>query len=158
MNGKVNLFANAKALPLPKAPNSPPPHVGGYNAGLRCPEATLWRQRGRRGLHSSEYRLDRNYDLGQSWVVIMNYSRSLTDSLRALQGPPTCALLTFAPVFRLVICLLAIFSALVARAQTFSVAAYNVETYLDQPTESRQRVKSDEAKAKVRESILYIRA
>ena len=38
-------------------------------------------------------------------------------------------------------------------AQTFRVATYNVENYLDQPTESRHFVKSAEAKAKVRESI-----
>jgi endonuclease/exonuclease/phosphatase family metal-dependent hydrolase len=38
-------------------------------------------------------------------------------------------------------------------AETFRVAAYNVETYLDQPTESRHHAKSDAAKAKVRESI-----
>jgi endonuclease/exonuclease/phosphatase family metal-dependent hydrolase len=38
-------------------------------------------------------------------------------------------------------------------AQTFRVATYNVENYLDQPTESRHFVKSTEAKAKVRESI-----
>jgi endonuclease/exonuclease/phosphatase family metal-dependent hydrolase len=38
-------------------------------------------------------------------------------------------------------------------AETFRVAAYNVENYLDQPTESRPHVKSDEAKAKIRESI-----
>lgn len=38
-------------------------------------------------------------------------------------------------------------------AATFSIAAYNVETYLDQPTESRHHAKSDESKAKVRESI-----
>jgi endonuclease/exonuclease/phosphatase family metal-dependent hydrolase len=38
-------------------------------------------------------------------------------------------------------------------AQTFRVATYNVENYLDQPTESRHVAKSDEAKAKVRESI-----
>ncbi|MGA2870309.1 MAG: endonuclease/exonuclease/phosphatase family protein, partial [Verrucomicrobiota bacterium] len=38
-------------------------------------------------------------------------------------------------------------------AETFRVAAYNVETYLDQPTESRRHAKSDAAKAKVRESI-----
>ncbi len=87
----------------------------------------------------------------------MNYSRSLTDSLRAFRGPRTCAALTFAPVFRLVICLVAIFSAFPTHAQTFSVAAYNVETYLDQPTESRQHVKSEEAKAKVRESILAMK-
>jgi endonuclease/exonuclease/phosphatase family metal-dependent hydrolase len=38
-------------------------------------------------------------------------------------------------------------------AETFRVATYNVENYLDQPTESRHFVKSIEAKAKVRESI-----
>jgi len=39
------------------------------------------------------------------------------------------------------------------RAGTVRVAAYNVENYLDQPTESRPHVKSDGAKAKIRESI-----
>lgn len=38
-------------------------------------------------------------------------------------------------------------------AEIFRVAAYNVENYLDVPTESRHFVKSDEAKAKIRESI-----
>src|ERR1017187_5102682 len=38
-------------------------------------------------------------------------------------------------------------------AGTFRVATYNVENYLDQPTESRHFVKSPEAKAKIRESI-----
>jgi endonuclease/exonuclease/phosphatase family metal-dependent hydrolase len=38
-------------------------------------------------------------------------------------------------------------------AETFRVATYNVENYLDQPTESRLHIKSDEAKAKIRESI-----
>jgi endonuclease/exonuclease/phosphatase family metal-dependent hydrolase len=38
-------------------------------------------------------------------------------------------------------------------AETFRVATYNVENYLDQPTETRHAVKSAEAKAKVRESI-----
>jgi endonuclease/exonuclease/phosphatase family metal-dependent hydrolase len=38
-------------------------------------------------------------------------------------------------------------------AETFRVATYNVENYLDQPTETRHLVKSGEAKAKVRESI-----
>jgi endonuclease/exonuclease/phosphatase family metal-dependent hydrolase len=38
-------------------------------------------------------------------------------------------------------------------AETFSVATYNVENYLDQPTETRHAAKSTEAKAKVRESI-----
>ena len=36
---------------------------------------------------------------------------------------------------------------------TFRVATYNVENYLDQPTESRPHVKSAEARAKIRESI-----
>jgi len=39
-----------------------------------------------------------------------------------------------------------------AGAETFRVATYNVETYLDEPTQTRS-VKSPEAKAKVRESI-----
>ncbi len=38
-------------------------------------------------------------------------------------------------------------------AGTFRVATYNVENYLDQPTESRPHVKSAEARAKIRESI-----
>jgi len=38
-------------------------------------------------------------------------------------------------------------------AATVRVATYNVENYLDQPTESRKQVKSEIAKAKVRESI-----
>ena len=38
-------------------------------------------------------------------------------------------------------------------ADTFRVATYNVENYLDQPTESRQHPKSPAAKAKVRQSI-----
>jgi len=40
-----------------------------------------------------------------------------------------------------------------AQAGEFRVAAYNVETYLDVPTQSRPEVKSPAAKAKVRESI-----
>ncbi len=38
-------------------------------------------------------------------------------------------------------------------AETFRVATYNVENYLDQTTESRHFVKSDAAKAKIRQSI-----
>ena len=38
-------------------------------------------------------------------------------------------------------------------AETFRVATYNVENYLDQPTESRQFVKSAQARAKICESI-----
>ncbi len=46
--------------------------------------------------------------------------------------------------------------ALAAGAETIRVAAYNVENYLDAPTESRARVKSDGAKKKIRESIRAI--
>ncbi len=38
-------------------------------------------------------------------------------------------------------------------AEMFRVAAYNIENYIDKPTESRREVKSEAAKAKVRESI-----
>ncbi len=38
-------------------------------------------------------------------------------------------------------------------ANTFRVATYNLENYLDQPTESRPHVKTAEAKTKIRESI-----
>ncbi len=41
-------------------------------------------------------------------------------------------------------------------AETFRVATYNVENYLDQPTESRPHVKAPAAKAKVCESIRVI--
>ncbi len=44
-----------------------------------------------------------------------------------------------------------------AVAETFRIAAYNVENYLDQPTETRKNVKSDAAKAKVREVILAMK-
>jgi endonuclease/exonuclease/phosphatase family metal-dependent hydrolase len=43
------------------------------------------------------------------------------------------------------------------RGEIFRVATYNVENYLDQPTESRPHVKSPEAKAKIRESIESVR-
>ena len=49
--------------------------------------------------------------------------------------------------------LLTLFYSSPAHAETFRVAAYNVENYLDQPTESRRHAKSEAAKAKVRESI-----
>jgi len=49
-----------------------------------------------------------------------------------------------------------IFLCSTADAGIFRVAAYNVENYLDQPTESRHFVKSAEAKAKIRESIKAI--
>lgn len=41
-------------------------------------------------------------------------------------------------------------------AQTFTVATYNVDTYLDQPTHTRPRIKTAEAKAKVRDVICTI--
>jgi endonuclease/exonuclease/phosphatase family metal-dependent hydrolase len=44
----------------------------------------------------------------------------------------------------------------VADGETFRVATYNLNNYLDTPTESR-RAKSDESKAKIRESILAIK-
>ena len=53
---------------------------------------------------------------------------------------------------RLIILALAL-AGLNSFAGTFRVATYNLENYLDQPTESRKFVKSDEAKAKIRESI-----
>src|SRR6202000_3446852 len=46
-----------------------------------------------------------------------------------------------------------IFCSFVAGAETFRVATYNVENYLDQPAPGRPDVKSREAKAKIRESI-----
>jgi hypothetical protein len=47
-----------------------------------------------------------------------------------------------------------LFSSLFVQAdQTFRVAAYNVENYLAQPTESRRHPKSTEVKAKIREGI-----
>lgn len=51
----------------------------------------------------------------------------------------------------------AILLSLTARAETFRLAAYNVENYLDQPTETRKNVKSAAAKAKVREVILAMK-
>jgi endonuclease/exonuclease/phosphatase family metal-dependent hydrolase len=43
-----------------------------------------------------------------------------------------------------------------AGAGTVRVATFNVENYLDQPTESRRFIKSEAAKAKIRESIRAI--
>ncbi len=43
-----------------------------------------------------------------------------------------------------------------AAAETFRVAAYNVENYLDAPTETRHFTKAADAKAKIRESIKAI--
>jgi endonuclease/exonuclease/phosphatase family metal-dependent hydrolase len=44
-----------------------------------------------------------------------------------------------------------------ARAETFRIATYNLNNYLDQTTESRHEVKSDAAKAKIRESLRAIK-
>jgi len=44
-----------------------------------------------------------------------------------------------------------------ALAESFRVAAYNVENYVDQVTDSRKTIKSPEAKAKVRENILAMK-
>ncbi len=46
-----------------------------------------------------------------------------------------------------------LFVPLLLSAEPFRIAAYNLENYLDQPTETRRAVKSPEAKAKIRESI-----
>lgn len=55
---------------------------------------------------------------------------------------------------RLTICFIAILSCSASfAAEIFRVAAYNIENYLDQPTETRHFVKSAEAKAEIRESI-----
>ena len=48
-------------------------------------------------------------------------------------------------------------SAAFVSAETFRIAAYNVENYLDKPTETRRYVKSAESKAKVRETILAMK-
>ena len=50
-----------------------------------------------------------------------------------------------------------LFSPALLRAEMFRIAAYNVENYLDQPTATRRSAKSDEAKAKIRESIHALR-
>jgi len=55
--------------------------------------------------------------------------------------------------YPVVVVLLMGFSSGATFAEIFRVATYNVENYLDRPTESRHSVKSPEARAKVRESI-----
>src|SRR5262245_12735109 len=45
---------------------------------------------------------------------------------------------------------------LAARGESFRVATYNLENYLDEPTQTRA-AKSAEAKAKVRQSILALK-
>jgi endonuclease/exonuclease/phosphatase family metal-dependent hydrolase len=55
---------------------------------------------------------------------------------------------------RLPVCLVGFLSLSNAfAADIFRIAAYNLENYLDQPTETRRIIKSPEAKAKIRESI-----
>jgi endonuclease/exonuclease/phosphatase family metal-dependent hydrolase len=56
-----------------------------------------------------------------------------------------------------VLLLAALRSSTAFSAENVRVATYNVENYLDQPTESRPHVKSAEAKAKIRESIEFIK-
>lgn len=46
-----------------------------------------------------------------------------------------------------------LFVPFLVRAELIRIAAYNLENYLDQPTETRRAIKSTEAKAKIRESI-----
>ena len=58
------------------------------------------------------------------------------------------------PIIRRTTILFLVFAAAFSRAaQTFTVATYNVDTYLDQSTQSRPHVKTAEAKAKVRDVI-----
>jgi len=59
----------------------------------------------------------------------------------------------FSPTRRRLLPILLLLGSLAANADTFRVATYNVENYLDQPTETRKFVKSAKAKAKVCESI-----
>src|SRR5208282_6207429 len=55
--------------------------------------------------------------------------------------------------FSFVSLIFALFCSVSIAADTFRVATYNVENYLDQPTESRPQPKSAAARAKVRECI-----
>lgn len=58
------------------------------------------------------------------------------------------------PIIRRTAVLFLVFVAAFSHAaQTFTIATYNVDTYLDQPTASRPHVKTAEAKAKVRDVI-----
>ena len=43
-----------------------------------------------------------------------------------------------------------------AFAGSFRIATYNVENYIDQPTDTRNFVKADNAKTKIRENILAL--
>jgi endonuclease/exonuclease/phosphatase family metal-dependent hydrolase len=58
------------------------------------------------------------------------------------------------PIIRHIAVIFLVFAAAFSHAaQTFTIATYNVDTYLDQPTQSRPHVKTAEAKAKVRDVI-----
>lgn len=59
------------------------------------------------------------------------------------------------PLRASIVLVLLFFHATLPAADTFRIATYNVENYLDQPGGSRP-AKSDAAKAKVREGILLI--
>ena len=63
----------------------------------------------------------------------------------------------FSRSIRLTMCLAVLSCWRVMSAEVFRIAAFNVENYLDEPTESRHEIKSAEAKAKVRESILALK-
>jgi len=56
-------------------------------------------------------------------------------------------------IIRLILFLLAVSCSPALAADSFRVATYNVENYLDQPTESRPQPKSAAARARVRECI-----
>jgi endonuclease/exonuclease/phosphatase family metal-dependent hydrolase len=58
---------------------------------------------------------------------------------------------------RLLALALVSFASFTSGAETFRVATYNVENYLDQPTETRKFVKSAKAKAKICESICALK-
>lgn len=51
----------------------------------------------------------------------------------------------------------ALLTVLTASAETVRIAAYNVENYLDTPTQTRRETKSETSKAKVREVILAMK-
>jgi endonuclease/exonuclease/phosphatase family metal-dependent hydrolase len=54
---------------------------------------------------------------------------------------------------RTLACLFGLVAIASACAETFRIATYNVENYLDQPTESRRFTKSEESKAQVRANL-----
>lgn len=66
---------------------------------------------------------------------------------------PIFTTMNITPRFSRWLILSAALVALPAFAETFRVVAYNVENYLDQPTESRREAKSAAAKAQVRANI-----